>query len=309
MADHPRTLIEFQRRFPDESACAAYLASQRWPEGFRCPSCGHEKGWALQTKAFTWECANCRRQTSVTACTVMHRSKQPLTVWFWAAWLMGTHSNGISALQLQKQLGIRSYKTAWLLCAKLRKAMVDPERSPLDGLVEVDETDLPHRTRTDPPAGGQGRSKQGKMLLAGAVEVTDDGKPGRARLAAIDDTSAESLHPFIAANLTPGATAKTDGWTGYPGAPGVNHEPHVIGTMAAHILLPWSHRLFSNLKRWAIGVYHGLRRKHLQSYLDEFVFRFNRRRNRPATFRRLLGICTRLSPATYEMLTAPEAKG
>jgi len=309
MADHPRTLIEFQRQFPDESACAAYLASQRWPEGFRCPGCEHEKGWALQTKAFTWECTNCHRQTSVTACTVMHRSKQPLTVWFWAAWLMATHSNGISALQLQKQLGIRSYKTAWLLCAKLRKAMVNPERSPLEGLVEVDETDLPHRTNADPPAGGQGRSKQGKMLVAGAIEVTDDGKPGRARLAAIDDASADSLHPFVAANLAPGATAKTDGWTGYPGAPGVTHEPHVIGKMAAHIVLPWSHRLFSNLKRWALGVYHGLRQKHLQSYLDEFIFRFNRRRSRPATFMRLLGLCARLGSTTYNMLTAPEAKG
>lgn len=308
VTDCPHTLIEFQRRFADEATCAAYLASQRWPEGFRCPACGHDKGWALRTKAFTWECTKCHRQTSVTAGTVLHRSKQPLTVWFWAAWLMATHSNGISALQLQEQLGIRSYKTAWLLCAKVRKAMVDPDRSPLDGLVEVDETDLPYRTKDDPPAGGQGRSKQGKMLVAGAVEVNEDGKPGRARLAAIDDASADSLHSFIAASLTPGATAKTDGWAGYPGAPGVVHQPHVIGTMAAHLVLPWSHRLFSNLKRWGLGVYHGLRRKHLQSYLDEFVFRFNRRRNRPAAFRRLLRLCARLKPTTYNMLIAPEPK-
>ena len=254
MTDYPLTLVEFQRRFPDEAACAAYLASQRWPDGFRCPVCGHGKGWALRTKAFTWECTKRHRQTSVTAGTVLHRSKQPLTVWFWAAWLMATHSNGISALQLQEQLGIRSHKTAWLLCAKVRKAMVDPDRSPLDGLVEVDETDLPYRTKDDPPAGGQGRSKLGKMLVAGAVEVADEGNPGRARLTAIDDASADSLHSFIAANLAPGATAKTDGWAGYPGAPGVVHEPHVIGTMAAHLVLPWSHRLFSNLKRWGFGV-------------------------------------------------------
>lgn len=174
---------------------------------------------------------------------------------------------------------------------------------------DVTFEELPHRTKADPPAGGQGRSKQGKMLVAGAVEVTDDGKPGRARLAEIHDASASSLHPFIAGNLATGVTIKTDGWTGYPGAPGVIHQPHVIGPMAAHIVLPWSHRLFSNLKRRALGVYHGLRRKHLQSYLDEFVFRFNRRRNRPATFLRVLGLCTRLKPTTYQMLLTPEAKG
>src|SRR6266540_3054716 len=121
MADFPRSLIEFQRRFPDEKACAAYLAEARWPNGFRCPDCGHDKGWELATKAFTWECALCGKQTSVTAGTVMHASKLPLTAWFWAAYLMTTHSNGIAALQLQKQLGLGSYKSAWLLCGKQRR--------------------------------------------------------------------------------------------------------------------------------------------------------------------------------------------
>jgi Transposase zinc-ribbon domain len=112
MADFPRSLIEFQRRFPDEEACAAYLAGARWPEGFRCPACGHDKGWELATKAFTRECACCGKQTSVTAGTIMHSSKLPLTAWFWAAYLMATHSNGISALQLRSQLGLGSYGVA-----------------------------------------------------------------------------------------------------------------------------------------------------------------------------------------------------
>src|SRR5512134_2694320 len=116
MADFPRSLIEFQRRFPDEAACASYLAGARWPDGFRCPHCVHGRGWELATKAYTWECAACGKQTSVTAGTVMHGSKLPLTVWFWAVYLMATHSNGIAALQLQKQLGLGSYKSAWLLC-------------------------------------------------------------------------------------------------------------------------------------------------------------------------------------------------
>jgi hypothetical protein len=308
MSDVPGSLIEFQQRFPDEAACAAYLAAVRWPHGFVCPRCSCTKAWLLQTKAWTYECAGCRTQTSVTAGTVMHASKLPLTLWFWAAYLMTTHSNGISALQLQHQLALGSYKTAWLLCAKLRASMVAPDRSPLSGLVEVDETEIACRSKHDPPAGGGGRSHQGKMLVVGAVEVEDGGAgPGRIRLQEVPDYAAASLHPFLAAHLARGATAKTDGWSGYPGAPGVNHDPHTVGKMAAHIVLPWTHRVFANLKAWALGVYHGLRRKHLQSYLDEFVFRFNRRRHRHASFRSLLGIAAGHVPLTYEMLISPEA--
>ena len=307
MTDFPRSLIEFQQRFADEAACVRYLFAARWPAGFACPCCGGSKAWQLQTKAWTWECARCGKQTSVTAGTIMHHSKLPLTTWFWAAYLMATHSNGISALQLQRQLALGSYKTAWLLCAKLRGSMVAPGRNPLTGLVEVDETEIPCRSRHDPVTGGGGRSRQGKILVVGAVEVADGG-PGRVRLAEVPDYSAQSLHPFIARNLAPGATAKTDGWSAYPGAPDVNHDPRVVGKMAAHIVLPWAHRVFSNLKVWALGVYHGLRRRHLQSYLDEFVFRFNRRRTRHAAFRSLLGIAAGHAPLTYNMLISPEAE-
>ncbi len=142
--------------------------------------------------------------------------------------------------------------------------------------------------------------------IAGAVEVENDA-PGRLRLAAIKNFSAASLH--VAANVAPGATIKTDGWPSYARAPGVRHEPHVIGAMAAHVVLSWVHRAFSNAKTWALGVYHGLRRPHLQSYLDEFVFRFNRRRTRPAAFRSLLAIALVRKPLTYKMLIMPEAEG
>jgi ISXO2 transposase-like protein len=195
------------------------------------------------------------------------------------------------------------------MCAKLRHSMVASGRSPLAGLVEVDETEIVCRSKNDPLRGGGGRSHQGKILVVGAVEVEDGGAgPGRIRLAEVPDYSAQSLHPFIADNLAAGATAKTDGWSAYPGAPGVSHDPHVIGKMAAHVVLPWVHRIFSNLKVWALGVDHGLRRRHLQSYLDEFVFRFNRRRTRHAAFRSLLGIAAGHQPITYKMLISPEAK-
>jgi hypothetical protein len=143
--------------------------------------------------------------------------------------------------------------------------MLAPGRAPLAGLIEVDETEIPCRGKNDPVTGGGGRSHQGKMLIpafarTGAVEVADGGAgPGRIRLKEVPDYSAASLHPFIADNLAPGATAKTDGWSAYPGAPSVKHDPHVVGKMAAHIVLPWVHRIFSNLKVWALGVYHGLR--------------------------------------------------
>ena len=182
----PDSLLAFQRMFPDDDACAAWLIEMRWPDGFVCPACGHDKGWALRGKVYTFECAGCRRQTSATAGTILHASKLPLTVWFWAAYLMATHSNGISALQLQKQLGIGSYRSAWLLAHKLRTAMVNPERNLLSGLVEIDEASLPFRTRNDPPGGGQGRSHDGKMLIIGAIELGDGTScPGRLRLAEI----------------------------------------------------------------------------------------------------------------------------
>jgi predicted RNA-binding Zn-ribbon protein involved in translation (DUF1610 family) len=172
MAGFPRSLREFQQRFPDDAACAEHLAATRWPEGYRCPGCGGSKAWRLACRpVLTFVCATCGKETSVTAGTVMHRSHLPLSVWFWAAFLMATHSNGMSAMQLKSELGLGSYKTAWLLAMKLRRAMVAPSRTPLAGLLEVDETEIPFRTQDDPPAGGRGRSHQGKLLVVGAVEI------------------------------------------------------------------------------------------------------------------------------------------
>jgi hypothetical protein len=175
-----------------------------------------------------------------TAGTIMHHSKLPLSTLFWAAYLMATHSNGISALQLQRQLGLGSYRSAWLLCGKPRHSTVALRRTALAALVEIDETEIPCRSKNDPVTGGGGRSHQRKMLIVGAVEVQDGGAgPGRIRLNKVSDYSADSLHPFIAVNLAPGATAKTDGWSAYRGAPSVKHDPHIVGKMAAHIVLPW----------------------------------------------------------------------
>jgi len=297
----PRSLIEFQGRFATESACAEYLFERRWPEGFVCPGCGDGRAWLLKSKPFTYECAACGRQTSVTAGTIMHASKLPLTTWFWAAFLMATHSNGISALQLQSQLGLGSYRTAWMLCAKLRRAMVNPDREPLHGIVEADETIIPFRTKNDPIVVPAGRSGVGKMLVAGAVEV-NGGTPRRARLKVIEGFGKKEIHAFVLGAVAPTTKLVTDDWPSYQDIPEIEHRGITVGPMAAHIVLPWTHRLFSNLKRWGLGVYHGLRRVNLQHYLDEFVFRFNRRRTRHAAFNTLLGIGARTAPAPYHVL-------
>lgn len=305
-----RSLNEFRTSFPDETSCATFLFERRWPEGFVCPACGGGRAALLKSRAHTYECLGCGRQTSVTAGTVMHRSKLSLTIWFWAAHLMATHSNGMSALQFAAQLGI-TYKTAWLLTQKLRRSMVDPQREPLEGVVEVDQAEIPFRadnTFFDP-------AKSGKILVAGAVEVIDRGarraKPrrkgakyldtrsGRIRLAAIADNSAASLETFVRANVKPGTTLLTDGHRSYAGLTDYRHDPRTVGRMAGHVVLPWIHRVFSLMKRWGLGTYHGLRRKHIDTYLNEFVFRYNRRFYRHVSFETVLGLASRHQPTSY----------
>ena len=275
-----------------------------------CPVCGSKRSALLKSRPHTYECLDCGRQTSLTAGTVMHRSKLPMPVWFWAAHLMATHSNGMSALQLAAQLGV-TYKTAWLLAQKLRRSMVDPDRSLLEGVVEVDQSEIPFRSGDrffDP-------GKAGKIIIAGAVEVVDratnrakprklnakylDTRSGRVRLAVIPNNSAASLHAFVRAHVKPGTTLLTDGHSSYPGLSDYRHDPRTVGKMAGHVALPWIHRVFFLVKRWGLGTYHGLRDKHLDTYLNEFVFRYNRRFYRHVSFETVLGLASRAEPLSY----------
>lgn len=303
--EFPRTIVEFQARFPDEHACWAYLVECRWPDGYRCPRCGCGNA-ALLNRRRLWQCTTCRYQVSVTAGTVLHKTHTPLHLWFWAAYLMSTPTPGVSAVQLQRQLGIGRYETAWMLLHKLRRAMVNPERQPLAGEVEVDECFV----------GGHeaglrgGRARGEKALVAVGVEARGGGS-GRVRMAVIDDATAATLTGFVRANVMAGATVHTDAWQGYrPLAKlGYDHQPR-SQRAAARLgddpddILPRVHRVISNLKSWLQGTHHGVSRKHLQVYLDEYTFRFNRRRTPMAAFQTLLGLQSQQQPTTYRQIIA-----
>lgn len=316
MERFPKSLLEFQSLFSTEGACIDYLVERRWPNGFTCPKCQGTEAWEHKARRL-WECRKCGRQTSITAGTLMAKTKLPLRVWFWGAYLMSTHSNGVSALQLKGQLGI-GYKAAWLLEAKLRRAMVNESRSKLQGVVEVDQTEIPFR-EANPPLGIGG--KQGMITVAGAVEVVDratgqtpkwtlngkllNTKPRRIRLQVIPNNRAATLDAFIQANIEPGSVILSDDHPSFVNFSnlGYTHDPKKVGLMAAHIVLPWIHRVFALLKRWGLGVYHGLRRKHVQTYLDEYCFRFNRRQWRRVSFEKILGIAAAKSPVYSHQIT------
>ncbi len=299
----PKSLAEFQQRFFTEEACAAYLAECRWPEGFVCSRCGEKEAYQLPLRGL-FQCKACGYQASLTAGTVMHRTRVPLPQWFRAAYLMTTLTPGISAVQLQRQLGLGSYRTAWTMLHKLRKATVRPGRGKLRGKVEVD----------DAYVGGKeedvvGRQVETKTPVVVAVEVRGRAS-GRVRLQAIPDMSASSLLPFVQDTVAPGSVVYTDGWQGYArlGRKGYKHRVRLVkdGQDPSRVL-PRVHRAISNLKSWLQGTHHGVRPKHLQPYLDEFAFRFNRRRTPMAAFQTILGIGSQVPTVTYKMLCASES--
>lgn len=324
LGDYPRTLSEFSGRFSDEAACLRYLVETRWPDGFRCPRCGAERAYVLAARRL-WECGDCGRQTSATAGTVLHRSHLPLTTWFAAAFLVSSHTPGISALQLQRFLGLSGYQSAWSLLHKLRRAMVNPVRGRLSGEVEVDETWIGGRQAG--LKGGRQRKDRKALLVAVAVErrrkvPRPDGKPHRQpfylkrlRLEVVPDATQATLSAFIERNVEPGSTIISDAWPGYGDlAPAAySHLPFSQAAMKRAgeepDAVPGVHRVVSNLKTWLRGTHHGVGADHLDRYLDEYVFRFNRRFYPMAGFATLLGLGTALPPTTAAEIASPLAPG
>lgn len=298
MEEYPRTLAEFEARFSSEQVCRDYLFRVRWPEGFRCPRCGGAKAWPLGS--VWWRCASCARQVSVTAGTIFQDTHTPLMLWFRAMWWVTTQKNGVSALGLQRVLGLGSYQTAWAWLHKLRRAMVRPGRERLAGAIEVDETYLGGIEK-----GMRGRQTEKKALIAVAAQEEGHGI-GRIRMRRIADASAASLMPFVRDSIEPGSVVHTDAWLGYEPLEKEGYR-HRITFLRGHQkspsdLLPRVHRVISLLKRWLLGTHQGaVSFEHLDYYLDEFTFRFNRRRSRSRgkLFFRLVQQAVAVEPATY----------
>ena len=266
-ADYPKTLLELEERFRSEMDCLDYLIKIRWPDGFICPHCGGTEAWETGRRLFI--CKRCDRQTSVTAGTIFHRSRKPLTLWFRAMWHISTQKYGANALGLKRVLGLGSYNTAWQWLHKFRRALVRPGRDNLSGVVEVDETYIGGKK-----PGKRGRGADGKMIVAVAVEDNGDEGLGRIRLGHVPDASAQSLHSFIENVVEEGSLIRTDDWSGYEGIEKLGYSRSIVlseDTKLAHLVI-------SLLKRWILGTYQGsVNTTYLTYYLDEFTFRFNRR--------------------------------
>jgi transposase-like protein len=285
--------MEFRERFATEEACRAYLEALRWPEGFVCPQCSGSRAWSMQ-RALYW-CRDCGYQSSVTAGTLFQDTHKPLRLWFEAMWYVTNQKSGVSALGLQRVLGLGSYHTAWSWLHKLRRAMVRPGRDRLAGVVEVDEVFIGGER-----SGKRGRGAAGKALVI--IAAQEDGKRiGRIRLRRVTDAAGKSLEPAVWDMVEPGSTILTDGWGGYNGLTELGYQHRVV-QKDAHLgdnLLLRVNLVASLVKRWLLGTHQGgVQHSHLDYYLDEYTFRFNRRisKSRGLLFYRLISQAIDLEP-------------
>jgi transposase-like protein len=308
--DYPRNYAEFQAWFHNDAACLDYLDWIRCKDGFTCPSCHGSKGWRM--KDGRWWCDACRNRVSATAGTIFHRTRTPLTVWFAAAWHLTSAKNGVSAKTLHRILGFGSYQTAWAMLHRFRGAISHAGHEMLSGQVEVDETIFGGVRH-----GKRGRGAEGKVLVAVAVELLTPKGFGRCRLQIIPNAETETLKAFIQKQIKPGSTIYTDGLISYPGATKDEyiHKGTSISSSGkdANEVLPGVHRVASLVKRWLMGTHQGsFEEDHLQAYLDEFSFRFNRRKSkhRGMLFFRLIEQSVAMHPMSFDDLVAnPNPKG
>ena len=291
--------------FRTEAGCRDYVRRLRWPEGFVCRRCG-AIGEPWVTARGVFHCRACAGETSLTAGTIFEGTRKPLRMWFLAMWLVTSQKNGVSALGLQRVLGLGSYETAWTWLHKLRRAMVRPGRDCLTGTIEVDETYV-----GGPEVGKRGREVETKAIVVVAAEKSGRAV-GRIRLRRVKDVSGDSLLAFVQGAVVPGSVVHTDGWNGYSGlaAAGYQHQVTVItsGAEPAHEVMPRIHLVASLLKRWLIGTHQGgIQHQQLDYYLDEFTFRFNRRRSqaRGLLFHRLAQQAVAVPPAPYHSIVGP----
>jgi transposase-like protein len=289
------SLTEFQQRFPDEDHCEDYLFEVRWPHGFHCPVCGSDEFYPHSGRGLL-QCANpqCRRQTSLTAGTIMHKTRTPLHKWFWAYFLCAKDKRGISASTLSKQIGV-SHWVAWNMLQKIKTAMANRDTLyGLSGPVAIDDGFI------GGPGGKRGRgTKKAKILVS--VSLTEEGKPRFAKMDVVEQHSEEAVLGSIKQSVLPGSQIRTDGFESYSNLCSHGFAHQAIPTSQGY--LPWVHTLISNLKCFILGTYHGVSRKHLKRYLSEFCYRFNRRFWESQLFGRLLNAAISTHPVTYAELT------
>ncbi len=303
--DFPCSQFEFENRFNSEQACRDYLANMKWPNGFHCRNCGHQEYWISARGLYI--CTRCESPNSLTAGTVMHGTKKPLTYWFKAMWWFTTRKSGVNAINLKDLLGLGSYQTAWLWLHKLRRCTIREGRERLSGNVEVDEFVVGGQQ-----PGKRGRGANGKTIVVAAVEK-EDKKLGRIRLQVVPDYSGDVLKQCVTTNVLPGSTIISDGWKGYSFLDDSSYSHNQV--VAAHTakkesVLPGVHLVASLVKRLILGTFQGrFDPKHLQSYLDEYVFRFNRRRSRNIgkKFMRIAEQVTSSTKTTYKQIKAGAA--
>lgn len=296
MEQYPKDLLAFERQFNTEKACEEYLFKIRWPDGFKCPRCSHAKAW--RTKKKLLHCTNCGHQSSILAGTIFQDTSKPLQLWFRAIWHVVGQKNGVNALGLQKELGLGSYHTAWGWLHKLRYAMVRPGREKLSGIVEVDDGYV------GAPVRGGKRTPRLDSKAVVLVAVEKNGKKlGRIRLCQMSRARIEDINKVIPEIIEPGSTLITDGWSGYREVHRLGYK-HTVLThkeMGMENFLPGVNVVVSLLKRWLMGTHQGaVRRSHLDYYLDEFVFRFNRRtpQSRGKLFYRMIQQAVQVNPVT-----------
>ncbi len=308
--DYPRNLQEFDRWFADEAACRTYIFRVRWPEGYECFRCRSNAPPWITSRGYL-HCRQCSSEISITAGTVFERTRKPLRTWFQAIWLVTSQKHGTNALGLQRVLGLGSYQTAWTWLHKLRRAMIRPDRQRLHGSVEVDETYVGGAAT----GGKRGRGTENKKIVVIAVEVFRPKGFGRIRMRRVPDISGDSLVPFICDTAESGTEILTDGWGGYNSLSKHNymHSRTVLSDSGdpAHVAMPGVHRIASLLKRWLLGIHQGaVSGKHLDYYLDEYTFRFNRRtsRSRGMLFYWLMQQAVATASVPYQQLVEAKHK-
>ena len=305
---YPQSIIAFMDTFNTDEKCLNYIASLKWSKGWRCSHCGYNEYNYIKTRGLL-QCKNCNYQESFIANTIMRNTRKPLRYWFWAIYMVATQKTGLSAMELYRQLGLRSYQTAWAWLHKIRMAMVNPDRTKLSGIVEIDETYI------QTGQAGRGRALGGKKaVIICAVEVKGTQRigrvgSGRIRLRRIPSASANHIHAFVLEHITRGSIIRTDGFRGYSGLSNYGYK-HIVMPLyvpeEASKKFPRVHRVFANLRSWLIGTHKFVSLKHMQNYLNEFIFRFNTRGNIRQAFNILLQIAVLNRPRIYRKFVKPK---